>query len=171
MVGGGWCRCQILEDQKEAIVKDLVCWSDLWSFGSTITPKYLDNKVGTITLVVTEPPGFGLSKVKSPGTRSLCNLGKFISAIFESSKGELCMYDQSNPPPGLSIMPFSFAWQCIREFSIANYWINNKPWGEFVVQNHGVDEWGIVKGIVLHRGRSPWVVLWAQIRSHQTWGG
>ena len=73
-----------------------------------MTPKYLYNETGLRTLDVTDPSGFGLSRVRFPGSGSLCDLGKFISAVFESSKGELCVYDHSNPPPCLSIMSFNF---------------------------------------------------------------
>ena len=74
-----------------------------------MTPKYLYDATGLRELGVTVPLGFGLSRVKILGSRSLCYLGKFISTVLESSNGELCVYDHSNPPPSLSIMSFSFS--------------------------------------------------------------
>ena len=62
----------------------------------------------------------GLSSL-APG---LCAIWGSSLALFEGSKGELWMYDHSNPPPGLSIwfsiMSFSFLWHCPRELPMAN---------------------------------------------------
>ena len=72
-----------------------------------MTPRYLYELTASVELVVIVPSGFVLLSIRFPGGLSLCDLGKFISAILESSKGELCEVDQSNPPPGLSIMFFN----------------------------------------------------------------
>ena len=72
-----------------AMVRALVCWSDQQSLGLKIMPKYLYDNIGAMMLVVTELLGFGLSKDRPPGIGSLYDLGKFISTVLESSKGEL----------------------------------------------------------------------------------
>ena len=67
-----------------------------------------------------DPSGFVLLSTKFLGGLSLCDLGKFISAILDSSKGELCEVDQSKPPLGLSIMSLNLTWQSLRVSPIAS---------------------------------------------------
>ena len=70
--------------------------------------------VAFVELVVIDPSGFVLLSTKFPGGLSLCDLGKLISAILDSSKGELCEVDQSKPPLGLSIMCLNLTWHSLR---------------------------------------------------------
>ena len=60
---------------------------------------------------VMEPSKFVLSKTRLPGIVSLYDLGKFMSAVLDSSKGELWVVDQWKPLFGLSIISFNLAWQ------------------------------------------------------------
>ena len=100
---------QILDAQKEVAVRAFICCSDHRSLGSKMIPKYLYDG---IRLLVVDPSGFGLLKDRLPGIGSLYDLGKFISTVFVSSNGDLCVEDHSKQPPGLSIMSLSFVWHC-----------------------------------------------------------
>ena len=73
------------EDQKATVVRAFVCCSVQRSFGSKITPRYLYDETGWVSDVVTKPSRLGLSKLRAPGIVSQYNLGKFISAILDSS--------------------------------------------------------------------------------------
>ena len=75
---------------------------------------------GAVRLLEVILSGLGLLSDKLPGVGSLKDLGKFISAVFDSSKGELCVKDHSKPPPGLSIISLSLAWHCVSVLPIAN---------------------------------------------------
>ena len=74
---------QILDAQKEVVVRAFVCCSDQRSFGSKMTPKYLYDAIGAVRLLVVVPSGFGLLRDRLPGIASLYDLGKFISAVLE----------------------------------------------------------------------------------------
>ena len=78
------------------------------NFGLKSTPKYLYEATGLVCEVVTELSGLCLFNESGPGIGSLNDLGKFISAVLDNSKGELCVRDHANPPLGCSIMSFNF---------------------------------------------------------------
>jgi hypothetical protein len=63
--------CQILDAQKEAVVRAFVCCSDQRSLGSKMIPNYLYETTGAVRLLVVDPSGFGLSRERLPGIGSL----------------------------------------------------------------------------------------------------
>jgi hypothetical protein len=62
---------QSLADQNAAIARALACWRVHHNLGSKMTPRYLYDKTGSVTLDVTDPSSFGLSKVNPAGMWSL----------------------------------------------------------------------------------------------------
>ena len=72
-----------------------------------MTPRYLYEETGCVREVVIVPLAFVRSRLSTPDIASLYDLGKFTRAVFVSSKGELCVSDQLNPPPGHSIISLS----------------------------------------------------------------
>jgi hypothetical protein len=59
-----------------------------------MTPRHLYDATALIELVLTVPSRLVLLSIKLPGIVSLCDLGKFMRPILESSNGELWVLDQ-----------------------------------------------------------------------------